>query len=76
MCATGFGRSIVAVAVLLFSVIPAAGQGVGAIGGNVSDTSVAMLPGAAVTLSSPQGTLGAYQFLRLVPGTYTVKAEL
>ena len=45
-----------------------------------------MLPGATVTLSNPgtiggnQETLtdgrGAFQFLRLVPGTYSVKAEL
>jgi hypothetical protein len=87
MRASGFGRSVVAVCVWLCTVVPAASQGVGAIGGSVSDTSAAMLPGAVVTLSSPQGTLGAnqqtvtdergaYQFLRLVPGTYTVKAEL
>ena len=46
-----------------------------------------MLPGAAVSLSSAQGTVGgsqetvsdargAYQFLRLVPGPYSVKAQL
>jgi len=51
------------------------------------DSSNAVLPGVAVTLSSEQGTVGsnqqttsdqrgAYQFQRLVPGTYTVKTEL
>ena len=70
-----------------WSAAPLFAQGFGAIGGTVSDTSLAVLPGVAVTLSSPQGTTGsnqqttsdargAYQFLRLVPGTYTVKAEL
>jgi len=68
-------------------VMPARAQGVGAIGGTVTDSSDAVMPGASVTLSSPQGTVGAnqqvvtdergtYQFLRLVPGNYTVKAEL
>jgi Carboxypeptidase regulatory-like domain len=62
-------------------------QGVGAIAGTVTDASGAVLPGATVTLTSAQGTVGgnqevlsdergAYQFLRLVPGTYSVKAVL
>src|SRR5256714_11738273 len=66
---------------------PAAAQGVGAIGGTIADASGAVLPGATVTLSNPRGSIGgnqeavadargAFQFLRLVPGTYTVKAEL
>lgn len=66
---------------------PAAGQGVGAIAGTIMDSSGAVLPGAAVTLSSTQGTLGsnqeavadargAYQFIRLVPGIYIVRAQL
>src|SRR5438128_5655927 len=65
----------------------ASAQGFGSIGGTVMDTSNAVLPGVAVSLSSAQGTVGsnqqttsdargAYQFLRLVPGTYVVKAEL
>jgi carboxypeptidase family protein len=64
----------------------AAQFGVGTIGGTVTDTSGAVLPGVTVTLSNPgviggdQSTIsdanGAYQFARLVPGTYRVKAEL
>src|SRR3954469_12814517 len=66
---------------------PAAAQGVGAIAGTVTDASGAVLPGATVTLSNPRGSIGgnqetvadargAFQFIRLVPGTYTVKGEL
>ena len=76
--------------VLLLSVcwtLPVSAQGVGAIGGTVMDPTGAVLPGAAVSLSSAQGTVGgsqetvsdargAYQFLRLVPGPYSVKAQL
>ena len=62
-------------------------QGVGAIGGSLTDSTGALLPGASVTLTSVEGTiggnqqtvsnaLGAYQFTRLVPGRYTVRAEL
>src|SRR5262245_23213011 len=63
----------------------ATAQGVGAIGGTLTDPSGAVLPGATVTLVSP-GTVGgnqevvtnergAYQFTRLVPGRYGVRAE-
>jgi len=66
---------------------PARAQGVGAIGGTVIDALGAVLPGVVVTLTNEAGGVGgnqttissgegAYQFLRLVPGTYTVKAEL
>lgn len=65
---------------------PAAAQGVGAIGGTVSDSSGAALPGVTVSLSNPgviggdRSTVtderGAYQFIRLVPGNYAVKAAL
>ena len=68
------------------SSLPAIAQGVGSIGGTVKDESGAVMPGATVTLSSPgviggdQTTVtdatGAYQFTRLVPGTYSVKGEL
>ncbi|RPI53065.1 MAG: hypothetical protein EHM55_14915, partial [Acidobacteria bacterium] len=68
-------------------VSPVRAQGVGAIAGTVTDASGAVLPGATVTLTSAQGTVGgnqealtdergAYQFLRLVPGTYSVRAVL
>ena len=69
------------------STIPAAAQGVGSIGGTIADKSGAVLPGSTVTLASPRGTIGsnqtavtdergAFQFTRLVPGAYSVKAEL
>jgi hypothetical protein len=88
MCARRFVRHV-ALGLLLWagSLLPAGAQGVGAISGTVTDTSDAVMPGVSVSLSSSQGTLGAnqqtitdergaYQFLRLVPGTYIVKAEL
>jgi hypothetical protein len=66
--------------------LPAMAQAVGAIGGTVVDSSAAVLPGATVTLSSPgviggdrtavTDTRGTYAFTGLVPGTYSVKAEL
>jgi hypothetical protein len=76
-----------AFAVLMCAVAPARAQGVGAIGGTVMDSSGAVLPGATITLTSAQGTVGsnqevvsdsrgAYQFQRLVPGTYSVKATM
>jgi hypothetical protein len=87
MSAIRFARRIVPF-VLLWSLSarPASAQGVGAIGGTITDASGGVLPGATVTLSNP-GTIGgnqetttdargAFQFLRLVPGTYSVKAEL
>ena len=66
---------------------PATAQGVGAIGGTIADTSGAVLPGVTVSLSNPRGTIGGsqaavtdergtFQFIRLVPGSYNVKAEL
>lgn len=88
MCAREFGRRTVFGLLLWASSVCSAGaQGVGAISGTITDTSDAVMPGVAVALSSSQGTIGAnqqtitdergaYQFLRLVPGTYIVKAEL
>jgi hypothetical protein len=78
---------VFAVALFAFCVATASAQGVGAIAGSVTDASGGVLPGATVTLTSAQGTVGgnqevmtdergAYQFLRLVPGTYSVKAVL
>src|SRR4029077_13704569 len=68
------------------TVLTASAQGVRGIRGTLVHPSGAVLPGASVTLSNP-GTIGgnqetvtdgrgAFQFLRLVPGTYAVKAEL
>lgn len=62
-------------------------QGVGGISGTVTDSSDAILPGVLVTLVNDQGAIGGrqetvtddrghYEFLRLVPGTYSVQAEL
>jgi hypothetical protein len=66
--------------------VMALAQGVGAIGGTVSDTSGAVLPGVTMTLVAPgmigngQTTVsdgqGNYEFTRLVAGTYSVKADL
>src|SRR5215475_3412434 len=81
------GKSICVLACWFCSALPAAAQGVGAIGGLIDDNSGAILPGVTVTLSNPRGSIGgnqatvtdergAFQFLRLVPGTYTVRAEL
>jgi Carboxypeptidase regulatory-like domain len=61
-------------------------QGVGVAAGTFSDPSASVLPGVTVALSNP-GTIGgtqetvtdargAYQFTRLVPGRYSVKATL
>jgi hypothetical protein len=62
-------------------------QGAGAIGGRVVDGSDAVLPGATVTLIAVEGIVGgnqettsdergAYQFTRLSPGVYSVRAQL
>jgi hypothetical protein len=66
---------------------PAIAQGVGSIGGTVTDASGGVLPGVNVTLTAAAGGVGsgqttvsneqgAYQFTRLVPGIYIVKADL
>ncbi len=80
-------QAVFSLLVFAATVMSASAQGVGAIAGTVTDASGAVLPGATVTLTSAQGTVGgnrevatdergAYQFLRLVPGTYSVKASL
>ena len=43
------------------SAAAASAQGVGAIAGTVTDASGAVLPGATVTLTSAQGTVGGNQ---------------
>jgi carboxypeptidase family protein len=78
---------VLALVIFGCAAVPALAQGVGAIGGTVSDPSGGVLPGATVLLSNVQGSVGGnqqtvtdergtYQFLRLVPGTYVVKTEL
>jgi hypothetical protein len=80
-------RVLFCVALLVhLGALAAAAQGVGAIGGTVTDESGGVMPGANVTLLSEgvaggsqqmiTDSRGAYQFLRLVPGTYGVKVEL
>src|SRR5712691_682817 len=86
MTAPRFVRIVVVLALWLCSTPPVFAQGVGAIGGTITDSSGAVLPGATVTLSSTgivgghqeiiTDERGAFQFLRLVPGTYTVQAAL
>ena len=80
-----FVRTAVAVAFYCSVALPAAAQGVGNLGGNVLDESGGVLPGVTVVLSTAgigdnqetvTGGRGDYQFLRLVPGTYTVTAAL
>jgi hypothetical protein len=79
-------RTIVVLVFAACAPRPAAAQGVGAIGGTIADASGGVLPGVTVTLANP-GTIGgnqnavsdergAYQFTRLVPGRYAVRAEL
>jgi hypothetical protein len=88
MSTTRFLRTgLFVLSVLICAAVPARAQGVGAIGGTVMDSSGAVLPGANVTLTSAQGTVGGnqeaisdergnYQFVRLVPGSYTVKGQM
>jgi len=68
--------------------LPAFGQlSTGTISGTVMDASGAVIPGVTVVLSSSGGVIGGnqqatttergvYQFNRLIPGTYSVRAEL
>jgi len=80
------GRTIVVLSLWLCSTLPATAQGVGAIGRHRFGSSGAVLPGVSVSLSNPRGSIGgnqetvtdargAFQFIRLVPGVYTVKAD-
>ena len=52
------GRAVLTALVWTAIAGVATAQGVGAIGGTVLDSSSAVLPGVAVTLSSTQGTVG------------------
>ncbi|MBI4471270.1 MAG: TonB-dependent receptor [Acidobacteria bacterium] len=83
-------QSIVAISAFVFClVLPAVAHAqlaTGTITGTVQDRTNAVIPGANVILATP-GVIGGsqqsvtderglYQFIRLVPGTYTVRAEL
>src|SRR5438034_11381008 len=84
------GKSISTAAVLILLLgmtkFGLAQQATGTIAGTIQDTSGAVIPGVGVTLSSPgiiggnQSAVtsegGTYRFTRLVPGTYSVRAEL
>ena len=87
MLAHRFLRLGVLLLISIGSAWPALAQGVGAVRGTVTDNTGAVLPGATVILSAAQGGLGGnqervadprgtYEFLRLPPGLYTVRAEL
>lgn len=87
MSARVLAGACVAMLVWVLSAGSAAAQGVGGIGGTITDSSGAVMPGVTVALSSPANTIGAnqtattdergtFQFIRLVPGTYRVRAEL
>lgn len=80
-------RGTIAASFCALSSLTATAQGVGAIGGTITDASGAILPGVVVTLSNPLGSIGgnqtavtddrgAFQFVRLVPGGYRVRADL
>ena len=86
MTARALRRTIAIGMFVLGAASAAQAQGFGTIGGTVLDESGAVLPGVTVTLLNPgaigdnrqavtDGT-GAYQFPRLVPGTYSVRGEL
>ena len=79
-------RSVLPGFILLATASQALGQGVGALGGTVTDSSGAVLPGVTMSLLNP-GTIGGtqqtvtdergvYLFTRLVPGRYNVRGEL
>lgn len=80
-------RSLFLTLLFLSLSLPALAQlSTGTISGTVQDASGAVIPGVTVTLSSPgviggnqqaiTSERGTYQFVRLVPGTYSIKAEL
>jgi len=75
-------------AALLLCAVPGQAQSVsdGAITGTITEASGAVLPGAALTITSPalvsgertavSGAEGRFVFLSLPPGTYELKASL
>src|SRR5262245_18187845 len=81
-------KRMLTAAVLLFCVLPAhmlAQTSNATLGGTVSDTTNALIPGVTVTATNTETGIvstfvtnetGAYQFASLQPGTYRVAAEL
>ncbi len=81
-------RKVCWLLLILFGLaVPAFAQlSTGSIGGTVQDSTGAVIPGVSVTLTSAgviggnqqviTNERGTYQFTRLVPGKYSVKAEL
>ena len=79
---------LLALVVLAGGAMPVMGQGTGGgITGTAADSSGGVLPGVTVTVTATAGGLGsgqttvtneqgAYEFTRLVPGIYIIKAEL
>lgn len=83
----GVRRSVLLTLLLFCLSLPALAQlSTGTISGTVHDATGAVIPGVTVILSSPgiiggnqqaiTNERGGYQFSRLVPGRYSVKAEL
>src|SRR5438552_18782158 len=85
----GIVRKLSFLAILLLSVVlaaPAFGQSTYAtVSGTIEDSSHALLPGVSVTATNNatgvvttvvSNESGAYNLTNLLPGTYTVKAEL
>ncbi len=80
------GSIAAALAIVGFSCLPVAAQGVyGVISGTVTDSSSAVLPGATVrvvnddtqvTTTLTTNEAGVYNAKNLIPGTYTVEASL
>lgn len=77
-------RILVAVVLLVAATAALAGE-TGSISGKVADANGGPLPGVLVKVTGPQlpagrtfltGTTGAYNFQRLLPGSYTVEASL
>jgi hypothetical protein len=77
--------SLVVLALLVFTAASARAGETGSVSGKVADASGGALPGVLVKISGPQlpggrstgtSSSGAYNFQRLLPGKYTVEAEL
>src|SRR5438552_7206209 len=73
-------------AFVMCPLVASAQQATGTIGGTVQDASGAVMPGVVITLSNPgviggnqtavSSERGTYQFVRLIPGAYSIRAEV